>query len=207
VSLFDILMSRLENEEGTGPVRDGRYLAYRDSKGILTIGIGRNIQTRGLSREEIVSNLAHDIADVVAELTSVFPAWARLDEVRQSVLADIYFNMRLGDPTGFAQEFAPTLSLIAAGHYAEAAEHMRGWKWYDDVGPRRADPLIAMMQTGIIVTNGRTLDRQDRRHRGRHQRSIRVRRRACGRAILPHPLDRTAREDRGRPTSKSRRAR
>jgi lysozyme len=168
MSVFDIIAPRLRDEEGTGPIKDGRQLVYRDSEGVWTIGYGRNVQDRGLSSEESEFLLENDVAECVVDLAMTLPFWSQLNEVRQAVLVDLYFNMRLGDPVGFARGFAPTLSLIAGGHYTEAGEHMKNWKWYTDVGPRRADPLIAMMQSGTIATRRASARTLQRGRRGDH---------------------------------------
>ena len=87
---------------------------YKDSLGIDTIGIGRNLKDRGISREELdyldIPNmevvhehgiseadaryLAHnDIAIVENELCRVHNCVENLDSVRQLVLMDMAFNM------------------------------------------------------------------------------------------------------------------
>jgi lysozyme len=147
--VLSLLMARLRDEEGTGPVVNGRLMSYLDTKGKRTIGYGRNITDRGISAEEADHLLQNDAAEVVTDLAAHWSPWASLDMVRRVVIADLYFNMRLGNPKGFVREFGPTLDVVAAGQYQLAATRMRRWKWYRDVGPRRADPLIAMMRTGV----------------------------------------------------------
>ena len=151
MTLLEALMSRLKIEEGTGPLSDdGRMLPYADTKGILTIGYGRNLVHRGLSRLEADYLLANDVMQAVHELQLALPFWADLNDARRLVLADLLFNTRLGNVKGFVSEFGPTLDLIGLGKYVEAATHMRSWAWFRQVGPHRAEPLAKMMEFGVL---------------------------------------------------------
>jgi len=154
-SMLSRLIHRLRLEEGW------RSSAYIDTKGYITIGYGFNLGYVGkgvaftpigeispVVGEQI---LLGQVLSAIEELRAHLSFWDGLDPVRQVVLADLYFNMGLHNPTGFVAEFEPTLSLVEKKEYAKAAQHMRGWKWYDDVGPRRAEPLIEMMRTGMEV--------------------------------------------------------
>src|SRR3954467_3517707 len=115
-------------------VRDERLelKVYNDSKGIPTIGVGRNLQGKGISREEAYHLLNNDIEEVVVDLDQHLPWWRQLDEVRQRVLANMRFNM--GHEEFF--KFHTTLALIHNGKYDEAATHLLKLKWADDVGTR-----------------------------------------------------------------------
>lgn len=150
-SILTMLIDRLKPEEGAVRNAAGRHIVYLDPKGIPTIGYGRNARDRGLSDAEALYLLENDAAQIVVELARAWIPFALLDPVRKLVVADLYFNMSLGNPAGFVSEFKSTLDLIAAGDYAAAASHMRGWTWYHDVGPKRADPLIEMMRTGQLA--------------------------------------------------------
>ncbi len=129
-----------------------RRKAYRDTVGKLTIGIGRNLDDKGLRRDEIEYLLANDIADARADLDRYLPWWRGLDPVRQRVLIDMSFNMGMGAPNrGGLLSFVNTLSNIRQGRYAEAADMMLASKWAQQVG-RRAVRLATMMRTGMDYT-------------------------------------------------------
>jgi lysozyme len=130
---------------------EGRHMPYADSKGILSIGFGRNLRDRGISGMEAEYLLTNDSVEVLHDLQMALSYWDQLNDARKLVIADLAFNMAAGNIRGFITEFKPTLDVIGHGRYAEAAERMRVWKWYRDVGPRRAEPLIAMMKSGVIV--------------------------------------------------------
>jgi lysozyme len=120
-----------------------RLKPYRDTVGKLTIGIGRNLDDRGITREEAEYLLSNDISDVWLRLVSLLPFFARLDTVRQSILLDMAFN--LGVPGLMA--FKNTLAAIGDGRYADAAAGMLASRWAEQVG-RRAQRLSEMMRTG-----------------------------------------------------------
>ena len=129
-----------------------RRKPYRDTVGKLTIGIGRNLDDKGLRRDEIEYLLANDIADARADLDRYLPWWRGMDPVRQRVLIDMAFNMGMGAPNrGGLLSFVNTLSEIRRGEYAIAADMMLASKWAAQVG-RRAVRLATMMRTGMDYT-------------------------------------------------------
>ena len=121
-----------------------RLKPYRCTAGKLTIGIGRNLDDRGITREEAAMLLANDIAAEERELLRALPWVATLDEVRQRVLLDMSFNMGLVGLLGFKR----TLATIQAGEYQAAATMMLDSKWAKQVG-QRAERLSRMMATGM----------------------------------------------------------
>jgi lysozyme len=66
-----------------------RLKTYRCTAGKLTIGVGRNLDDNGITREEAFYLLNNDIAAVHADLTRKFPWYGSLDEVREARLAPI----------------------------------------------------------------------------------------------------------------------
>lgn len=119
-----------------------RLFPYRDAVGKLTIGVGRNLTDRGLSKDEAYYLLQNDVADCVADCRS-FPWFDGLNDVRQRVIVDLRFNL---GPKGL-RTFKNTLALIARGEYAKAAANMLKSKWALQVG-QRAMRLAKMMETG-----------------------------------------------------------
>ena len=121
-----------------------RLKPYRCTAGKLTIGVGRNLDDRGITREESAMLLANDIAAEERELLRALPWVAMLDEVRQRVLLDMSFNMGIVGLLGFKR----TLATIQAGEYQAAATMMLDSKWAKQVG-QRAERLSRMMATGM----------------------------------------------------------
>ena len=139
----DILKKQLIRDEGL------RLSAYQDSEGWWTIGVGRLIDKRkggGITQEEAMYLLDHDIATAEHALFAAFPWTQSLDEVRQRVLISMVFNLGL---TKFA-EFKRTLAHVQAGRWADAAVGMLESKWAEQVGDR-ALRLAHAMETGKDV--------------------------------------------------------
>jgi|TARA_R110000803_G_scaffold28451_1_gene65798 lysozyme len=112
----------------------------------LTIGVGRNIEDRGITEDEARYLLKNDIKIVEDELLEKKPVVGGLDSVRQRVLVDMGFN--LGTPT--LLKFENMWAAIEDEDWIEAGEQMKDSRWARQVG-RRADRLIEAMQTGEWV--------------------------------------------------------
>lgn len=122
---------------------------YKDSRGIWTIGIGHNIQERGLSDAAIDFIFHEDIADVVDDCQT-FHWFDNLDEVRQAAVIDMVFNMGLSVFRGFRR----TIAYLENGEYDLAgSEILRGSRpdgkshYYAQVG-QRAVTISRMLKTG-----------------------------------------------------------
>ena len=135
--MADKLTEMLVDHEGM------RRKPYRCTAGKLTIGVGRNLDDRGISPDEAMYMLANDIRDSRRELSAAFPWFDKLDDVRQAVLIDMCVNLGLSRLQGFRN----TLALIGVGKYEAAAQEMLDSKWAEQVG-RRAQRLSRMMSTG-----------------------------------------------------------
>lgn len=116
---------------------------YRDTTGHLTIGVGRNLDAKGLRPDEISLLLANDMAEAERDLLARWPWAARLDAVRYAVLAEMCFNL---GPAKLAK-FVRTLAAVQRGDYASAAQGMLASLWARQVGTR-AGRLALMMRTG-----------------------------------------------------------
>ena len=137
---------------------------YKDTLGIDTIGIGRNLKDRGISKEELeymdIPNMdviyehgiteadarylaLNDIAIVENELCSVHPCVEELDSVRQLILMDMAFNM--GVPR--LCKFKNMWNAIHNQNYEAASLEMMDSKWARQVG-QRAKGLSEAMKSG-----------------------------------------------------------
>ena len=109
---------------------------YEDSLGILTIGVGRNLEERGISEDEAFYLLGNDIEVIWDELISKHPIVEDLDDQRQMILLNMAFNMgvpRLG-------KFKKMWAAIESGDMEEASKQALDSRWADQVG-RRAEEL------------------------------------------------------------------
>jgi lysozyme len=114
---------------------------YRCPAGKLTIGVGRNLDDRGISREEALLMLHNDIADFWGRIMAELPWVQTAPEPVQEVLVNMAFNLGLGGLLGFKE----TLTLIRDGNYAQAAQAMLVSKWARQVGAR-AGRLAEMLR-------------------------------------------------------------
>jgi lysozyme len=115
---------------------------YKDSVGIYTIGVGHNIQEKGVSKAVSRLMLKEDVQDVVKD-TRTLDYWDDLDSVRQLVVADMVFNLGLSRFLRFKRFNA----ALRQPDYSLAAHEMKDSKWYQQVG-RRAHKLEKAMLTG-----------------------------------------------------------
>ena len=119
-----------------------RKKPYRCTAGKLSIGVGRNLEDRGLSDDEMLYLMRNDMNEAV-RAAATLGYWSELNEARQLVVADMVFNLGLA---GWL-EFRRANAALAAGDYARAAEEMQDSRWYEQVG-RRAKRLVEAMRTG-----------------------------------------------------------
>ena len=142
-------------------------LPYKDSLGIDTIGIGRNLEDGGitdaeleyigktledilkvgLTREEAYYLCRNDISNVEKELLERKPIVNQLDQIRQMCLVDMGFNM--GVPR--LMKFVKMWGAIEVGDFYEASEQMLDSRWARQVG-KRSEHLAKMMRRGYEHT-------------------------------------------------------
>jgi len=115
---------------------------YRDSVNKLTIGVGRNLDDVGISRDEAIYLLKNDLQKVVAQAKQ-FPWYDKLSNPRKQVVLNMIFNLGI---TRFSQ-FRKTIGFIANGDYTAAAKEMLDSKWAKQVG-NRATELAEIMERG-----------------------------------------------------------
>lgn len=123
---------------------------YTDTKGKITIAVGRNLTDRGLSEDEIDLMLHNDIIRTEILLDKYLPWWRQLSEARQLVLANMAFNMGVGpsteDPTGKLLTFRNTLPAMQRGDTAAVVKGLESSDWAKQVG-QRAVRLINMWKS------------------------------------------------------------
>jgi len=122
---------------------DLRLKPYHDTVGKLTIGVGRNLDDFGLTREEVLYLLHNDVMRVTQEVKKAFPWWLRLNAVRQNVVLNMVFNLGLSRFLGFKK----TIEALEGKNWDTAAKEMLDSKWASQVG-NRAKELAKMMKTG-----------------------------------------------------------
>ena len=121
--------------------------AYVDTVGKITIGVGRNIDSKGglgLSTDEINYLLANDVKRVNAELAAAFSWYKTLGTPRKDAVMDMCFNMGLPR----FKKFKKALAGMAKGDYKTAAAEFLDSKWAKkDVG-QRAITITDIIRSG-----------------------------------------------------------
>ena len=119
-----------------------RLKPYRCTAGRLTIGVGRNLEDKGISHHEAMMLLRNDIEEITGQLER--HSWyVALGPVRRKVLIDMAFNMGLDG----LMRFRRMIEALKRANYEAAADEMVNSRWYRQVG-ERGRRLEAMMRTG-----------------------------------------------------------
>lgn len=122
---------------------DIRIKPYKDTVGKMTIGVGRNLDDKGLSKAEINILLNNDINDCENDLDRTLPWWRQLNDNRQRVMLNMCFNLGITRLKGFKN----MLKDVQEGRYDRAAVEMLGSLWARQVGGR-AVRLAKLMKNG-----------------------------------------------------------
>jgi lysozyme len=134
------IFEQLERDEGS------RSHPYTDTAGKTTIGVGRNLDAKGLTGEEISHLLENDIRELESELRARLPWFEALDDARQGVIKNMAFNMGI---TGL-ERFPRMMQAVAQGDWNTAADEMKDSLWAKEVGDR-AVRLEQQMRSGMWV--------------------------------------------------------
>lgn len=138
--MTETLRQRLLRHEGM------RLRAYKDSLGILTIGVGRNIENKGISEEEAFFLLDNDIEEVREAVTKALPWVGGLDDTRQGILFEMAFQLGLQGLLAFKN----TLKAVQEERWGDAAQGMLSSKWHTQT-PARCEELASLMLHGDNV--------------------------------------------------------
>jgi lysozyme len=154
----DYLIEKLIAAEGL------KLQVYKDTLGIDTIGIGRNLEDRGITKKELddldIPSIDHvyeygiteadavylatnDVQIVEEELVRAHPCVDRLDSVRQLIVIDMAFN--LGVPR--LCKFKKMWAAIHEEKFDIAAKEMLDSRWARQV-KGRATKLANAMHNG-----------------------------------------------------------
>lgn len=119
-----------------------KQFPYRDTVGKLTIGVGHNLDDKGLTQAQIRSILMDDLTDTVNFLNFKLP-WVRdLDDVRQRAIANMTFDLM-----GKILEFKHMLAALQAKDWVTASDELLNSTFAQQTGQRARD-LAKMLLTG-----------------------------------------------------------
>ena len=122
----DLIRDDLIRDEGL------RLKPYKCTGGKWTIGVGRNIQDRGITEDEAQYLLINDIALSKAELAEQFTWFEYLGCGRTRAMINLHFNLGLTT----LKKFKKFLAAMADKDYKTAAAELLDSKWAEQVGSR-----------------------------------------------------------------------
>lgn len=132
--LIEAIRPMLKFDEGEVKNKNGRHIIYKDSKGILTIGHGRNLEALGLSDDEANYLFNNDIKNAITDSIKIIGQkdWAELGFNQKLAVINMMFNM------GFStlSQFKNTLALIKADKYESARVNALKSLWAKQVKGR-----------------------------------------------------------------------
>lgn len=133
---LDDLSSELRTDEGV------RLFPYIDTTGKVTIGVGRNLTSVGISADEANALFLNDIERAVASLDVDTPWWRQLPQPQQRVMINLAFNMGINHLLGFVH----FLAAMQAHNWTSAAIELRNSLWFTQVG-NRGPRMLARLGT------------------------------------------------------------
>jgi len=131
----DKLVGQLIEHEGL------KLKPYYCPAGKLTIGVGRNLEDKGISQKEAAFLLKNDIDECISDLEDLFKEkFDSFPEQVKIVLIDMRFNL---GATGF-RSFRKMIKAVNESNFDKASKEMKNSNWYSQVG-KRAETLVEMM--------------------------------------------------------------
>lgn len=130
------IKNQLINHEGM------RLKPYKCSAGKLTIGIGRNLDDRGITNEEAIYLFYNDIVRCENDLKGLFSNWNDYPENIQMVLMDMRFQLGGRGLRGFRL----MIRAVYNRDWQEMIRQMKDSKWYKQT-PNRAKDLIELVRS------------------------------------------------------------
>lgn len=107
--------------------------AYKDKLGFLTIGIGHNLDAKGITKRVALIMLDDDIADAKTSLMGRWPWMRDLSPARLGAFINLCFNMGAG---GLESKNPKMLARAEAGDWEGAAKELLDGPYKTQVGPR-----------------------------------------------------------------------
>jgi lysozyme len=135
---METLVERLLKHEGL------RLKPYKCPAGKLTIGVGRNLEDRGITEEEAFMMLQNDILACRKECYANFHWFGEMCEARQSVILEMCFNLGITR----LKSFKKMLKACELKNYTLASQEMLTSLWARQVG-QRAKNLAKIMEKGV----------------------------------------------------------
>jgi lysozyme len=112
-----------------------RLHMYQDSVGIWTIGVGHNLEDKGISERVAALMLEDDIEDAITDLERNISFFGELPAAAQEALVNLCFNM--GIPR--LMQFKKTLAFLKECKWEKAANELLDSRYASQVGYRAVE--------------------------------------------------------------------
>lgn len=167
--MTDRLKNLLAFEEGKVVLRNGLHSAYRDSKGIWTIGYGFNLQdssapgvlrrvsstkstTALIAKTEFLTEQEAQALLLIAEgialkgVRGYFPDFAQIDPPRRVVLGAMVYQFGAGR----FGKFRRLIPAVKVRDWPTVVLSMQQSQWYRSDSPLRARRMVTAMRTNVF---------------------------------------------------------
>ncbi len=124
-----------------------RSKPYLCIAGKMTIGIGRNLEDKGITQVEANILLDFDIEECLMDLKRIFPDFKNLSDVRRAVLTDMRFQL---GGRGL-RSFKKMIAAVNNGQIEQVAEQMLDSKYAKHDTPARAKRNAQMYLSNIYL--------------------------------------------------------
>ena len=130
--------------------------AYKCPTGYISVGIGRNLETRGITEDEANYLLENDIRSVFKDLDKHLPVWRKFPLDAQYVFIDLCFNLGIQTLLSFRK----TIAYCEMGDWLKASKELLRSKYRDQVGRRAIfnSEELAKCQEKVIINKIITTD-------------------------------------------------
>lgn len=134
--MMEDLKEQLVRHEGL------RLTVYDCPAGYKTIGVGRNLEGKGITEEEALYLLENDINYFTEQLRDNLDWFDDIPEEKQQILVNMAFNLGVAG----LMNFKNMLSAVEEGRWSDASTEMLDSKWADQVGTRAIELSGAMAE-------------------------------------------------------------
>ena len=122
---------------------------YTCPAGKLTIGVGRNLEVLGISKDEAMYMLKNDVKRCENELREIFPDFDELPENVRLVLIDMIFNLGKTRFLGFKH----MIQAVKNRDWNKMIEEMKNSRWCEQVKSRCEDDIGLVQNLLTIQTS------------------------------------------------------
>lgn len=131
---YSQLSKQLKRHEGL------RLKPYLCTANKITIGYGRNLEQKGITKLEAEELLQNDIIYMFSVLPNKIECFNSLSKPRADVLVNMAFNLGINGLLMFNK----MLAAVEMGDYLTASKEMLNSRWAEQVGDRALELSIQM---------------------------------------------------------------